>query len=142
MTPAFEGIKEAVMQSSFGGMLAMFGGESSLDSLKEPFNEKLKTSLVKIVSSDSFENILKQNLHSGNFTHDILKKIDEFEGAPDYYTRKKIEVKSHHGVQRAFVYIREDSDLPTDQQALKEWTNNVDYKVGRLHSTLDAMIEG
>ena len=76
MTPAFEGLKEAVMQSPFGGMLAMFGGESSLDSLKEPFSEKLKSSLVKIVSSSSFENTLKQNLSSGNFTHDILKKID------------------------------------------------------------------
>lgn len=73
---------------------------------------------------------------------ELMAKIDEFEGAPDYYTRKRIEVKSHHGVQRAFVYIREDSDIPTDQQALKEWTNNVDYKIGRLHSTLDAMIEG
>jgi len=73
---------------------------------------------------------------------ELMERIDEFEGAPDYYTRKRIEVKSHHGVQRAFVYIREDSDVPTNQEALKEWTNNVDYKVGRLHSTLDAMIEG
>ena len=73
---------------------------------------------------------------------ELMERIDEFEGAPDYYTRKRIEVKSHHGVQRAFVYIREDSDIPTNQQALREWTNNVDYKIGRLHSTLDAMIEG
>ena len=73
---------------------------------------------------------------------ELMKKIDEFEGAPDYYVRKRIEVKSHHGVQRAFVYIREDSDVPTNQHALKEWTNNVDYKIGKLQSTLDAMIEG
>jgi gamma-glutamylcyclotransferase (GGCT)/AIG2-like uncharacterized protein YtfP len=73
---------------------------------------------------------------------ELMQRIDKFEGVPDYYTRKKIEVKSHHGVQRAFVYIREDSNMPADQQALKEWTNNVDYKIGRLHSTLDAMIEG
>jgi len=73
---------------------------------------------------------------------ELMKKIDEFEGAPDYYARKRIEVKSHHGVQRAFVYIREGSDVPSDQEVLKEWTNNVDYKIGRLHSTLNAMIEG
>jgi len=73
---------------------------------------------------------------------ELMKKIDEFEGAPNYYVRKKIEVKSHHGVQRAFVYIREDSNVPSDQEVLNEWTNNVDYKVGRLHGTLDAMIEG
>jgi len=61
---------------------------------------------------------------------ELMTKIDEFEGAPDYYARKRIEVKSHHGVQRAFVYIREDADVPTDQQALKEWTNNWEARVG------------
>lgn len=73
---------------------------------------------------------------------ELMKKIDEFEGAPDYYIRKKIEVKSHHGVNRAFVYIREGTEIPTDQQILKEWTNNTDYKVEKLHSTLNEMIEG
>lgn len=33
---------------------------------------------------------------------ELMQKIDKFEGAPDYYTRKKVEVKSHHGVKRAF----------------------------------------
>ena len=73
---------------------------------------------------------------------ELMEKIDEFEGAPDYYVRKKIEVKSHHGVQRAFVYVKPDKELPTDQQPLNEWTNNTDYKLEKLHSTLDAMIEG
>ena len=73
---------------------------------------------------------------------ELMQKIDEFEGAPDYYIRKKIEVKSHHGVQRAFVYIREDAEVSTEQEPLKEWINNIDYKVEKLHSALDAMIEG
>lgn len=73
---------------------------------------------------------------------ELMQKIDEFEGAPDYYERKKIEVKSHHGVKRAFVYMRPDAVLPTDQKPLQEWTNNIDYKIEKLHSTLDAMIEG
>jgi len=73
---------------------------------------------------------------------ELMQKIDEFEGAPDYYERKKIEVKSHHGVKRAFVYIRPDTEAPTEQQALKEWTNNINYKVEKLHSTLDTMIVG
>jgi len=73
---------------------------------------------------------------------DLMQKIDEFEGAPDYYIRKKIEVKSHHGVQRAFVYIREDAEVSDTQEPLKEWVNNIDYKVEKLHSALDAMIEG
>ncbi len=73
---------------------------------------------------------------------ELMQRIDEFEGVPDYYVRKKIEVKSHQGVKRAFVYIRPNVEAPTEQQALKEWTNNIDYKVEKLHSTLDAMIEG
>ena len=73
---------------------------------------------------------------------ELMQRIDEFEGAPDYYERKKIEVKSHHGVKRAFVYIRPNVEAPTEQQALKEWTNNINYKVEKLHSTLGTMIEG
>ena len=73
---------------------------------------------------------------------ELMQKIDEFEGVPDYYERKRIEVKSHHGVKRAFVYMRPDAVLPTDQKPLQEWTNNIDYKIEKLHSTLDAMIEG
>jgi gamma-glutamylcyclotransferase (GGCT)/AIG2-like uncharacterized protein YtfP len=73
---------------------------------------------------------------------ELMKRIDEFEGVPDYYVRKKIEVKSHHGVKRAFVYLKPDRALPTDQYPIKEWTNNTNYKLNKLHSTLDAMIEG
>ncbi len=73
---------------------------------------------------------------------ELMQKIDEFEGAPDYYKREKIEVKSHHGVKRAFVYIRADTKIPSDQQALNEWTNNSEHKVGQLHNHLNSMIEG
>lgn len=73
---------------------------------------------------------------------ELMQRIDEFEGAPDYYIRKKIEVKSHHGIKRAFVYVRPNATLPTNKQPLKEWTNNTDYKIERLHNTLNAMIEG
>jgi len=72
---------------------------------------------------------------------ELMQKIDEFEGAPDYYVRKKIEVKSHHGVKRAFVYIQEDAKTPTDKIALNEWTNNSEYKVNNLHEHLNNMIE-
>lgn len=73
---------------------------------------------------------------------ELMQKIDEFEDAPDYYVRKKIEVKSHHGVKRAFVYLKPDAALPTDQRPLQEWTNNNEYKIEKLHGTLDMMIEG
>ena len=34
---AFDSLKEAVMESQFGGMLGMFGGVQALEPLKEPF---------------------------------------------------------------------------------------------------------
>ncbi len=71
---------------------------------------------------------------------ELMQKIDEFEGAPDYYIRKKIEVKSHHGVQRAFVYIREDAEISDEQEPLKEWNDNINLKVEKLHTTLNTMI--
>jgi len=72
---------------------------------------------------------------------ELMQKIDEFEGAPDYYIRKKIEVKSHHGVQRAFVYVKPDIELPTDQQPLNEWTNNTNSKIKIMKQALDSIIK-
>lgn len=71
---------------------------------------------------------------------ELMEKIDEFEGAPDYYKREKIEVKSHHGVQRAFVYIQ-DGNAPDDQIPLKEWQNKSEYKINKLNNYLNSMIE-
>ncbi len=67
---------------------------------------------------------------------ELLDKIDEFEGAPEYYQRKKIKVKTHKGVNLAFVYIREDEEIPKEQEPLKIWENNTDYKVHKLDSFL------
>jgi len=70
---------------------------------------------------------------------ELLDKIDEFEGAPEYYQRKKIKVKTHKGVNLAFVYIREDEEIPKEQEPLKIWENNTDYKVHKLDSFLEGL---
>jgi gamma-glutamylcyclotransferase (GGCT)/AIG2-like uncharacterized protein YtfP len=70
---------------------------------------------------------------------ELLDQIDEFEGAPDYYQRKKIKVKTHHGVQFAYAYIREGVETPEDQTPLKSWENNTDYKVEQLKSFLEKL---
>jgi gamma-glutamylcyclotransferase (GGCT)/AIG2-like uncharacterized protein YtfP len=70
---------------------------------------------------------------------ELLDQIDEFEGAPDYYQRKKIKVKTHHGVQFAYAYIREGIETPEDQTPLKSWENNTDYKVEQLKSFLEKL---
>jgi len=70
---------------------------------------------------------------------ELLDQIDEFEGAPEYYQRKKIKVKTHKGVNLAFVYLREDEEIPKEQEPLKIWENNTDYKVHKLDSFLEGL---
>ena len=70
---------------------------------------------------------------------ELLDKIDEFEGAPEYYQRKKIKVKTHKGVNLAFVYIREDEEIPKEQKPLKIWENNTAHKVNKLDSFLNGL---
>jgi len=74
-TPAYDSLKSAVMESSFGGMLGMFGGEAALEPLKEPFSKKLQASIIDISNSDSFQEILSEALKSDDLSADIHKKL-------------------------------------------------------------------
>jgi gamma-glutamylcyclotransferase (GGCT)/AIG2-like uncharacterized protein YtfP len=69
-----------------------------------------------------------------------MDKLDIFEGSPEYYERRKIKVKSHHGIQKAFVYIQPNTPAPKGQEALTNWENNVDEKVENLHNYLEKII--
>ena len=80
-TPAYDSLKEAVMESSFGGMLGMFGGEAALEPLREPFTIKLQASIVDISKSDSFQVILSEALKSDDFSDDIHKKLSSIVNA-------------------------------------------------------------
>ena len=75
-TPAYEALTKSVMESPFGGMLAMFGGEAALEKLKEPFISKLKSSLITITKSESFNQSLQNSLQSSNLSEDLLQKIE------------------------------------------------------------------
>jgi len=72
---AFESLKSAVMESSFGSMLGMFGGEAALEPLKEPFEIKMKSAINKIVHTNTFQKTLKETLTSSTISQDIQDKI-------------------------------------------------------------------
>lgn len=74
-SPAYESLKESVMQSSFGGMLGMFGGEAALEPLREPFTLKLQKSIISITSSEAFQGILNEAIKSPDFSDDIYQKL-------------------------------------------------------------------
>ncbi|WP_422382556.1 DUF445 domain-containing protein [Marinicellulosiphila megalodicopiae] len=76
LTPAFEALKHAVIESSFGSMLGMFGGEKALDPLKEPFIKKMKNSLEVIAQSESFQESVEKQLSSDDLSEKIQQKIE------------------------------------------------------------------
>jgi len=79
-TPAYESLKESIIESKFGQVLNLFGGESALESLKVTFLNKLKSSIVSITSSKAFQEQIKSMQsfpQSKTFTQKIDKIIKE-----------------------------------------------------------------
>lgn len=74
--PAFDALSKTVMESSFGGMLGMFGGESALEGLREPFSLKMKTAVIAIVNSPSFNATLANHLQNSSLNDDMLNSIE------------------------------------------------------------------
>ncbi|VAW89102.1 FIG00657639: hypothetical protein [hydrothermal vent metagenome] len=72
----FDNLVDAIMSSSFGGMLDMFGGASSLDSLKEPVTLKLQDSLRSITESETFHETLRNSLNNQQLGEDITHSIE------------------------------------------------------------------
>ena len=75
-TPAFDALSKTVMESPFGGMLGMFGGESALDNLREPFSLKMKAAVVKIVQSEAFNNTLQNHMQGSSLSEDMIDSIE------------------------------------------------------------------
>ncbi|MBT3515297.1 MAG: DUF445 family protein, partial [Nitrospina sp.] len=58
----YEGLVTSIMESSFGSMLQMLGGEEALIPLREPLTKKIKSTLHEMVESENFKDVLKQGL--------------------------------------------------------------------------------
>ncbi|MCF6219376.1 MAG: DUF445 domain-containing protein [Gammaproteobacteria bacterium] len=72
----FDNLVDAIMNSSFGSMLGMMGGASSLDSLKEPVTLKLQESLRTITQSETFHTVLHASLNNQQLGNDITRSIE------------------------------------------------------------------
>ncbi len=75
-TPAFEALSKTVMESKFGGAIAMFGGEEALEGLREPFSRKLKSAVSSIVSSETFKAQLDYHIQNSALSEDMLDSIE------------------------------------------------------------------
>ncbi len=72
----FASLVSSVMESSFGGMLQMMGGEEALEPLKEPFSKKIHLTLGEMVQSDAFMQALSKGMDSEQMSEHILAKIE------------------------------------------------------------------
>ncbi len=75
LSRSFEKLVEVIMNSSFGSMLGMFGGAEALTPLKEPFIKNMKTSLVEMVQTEQFHQLLQQEMEQPDVMADIRSKV-------------------------------------------------------------------
>lgn len=76
-SPAFDALSKTVMESSFGGMLGMFGGAGALEGLRAPFSEKLKDAILEISESDVFQQKIAQTIQNSSLSDDMLITIEQ-----------------------------------------------------------------
>jgi uncharacterized membrane protein YheB (UPF0754 family) len=76
-SPAFEALSKTVMESKFGSAISMFGGESALQALKEPFVTKLQSAVIDIVSSQTFKDELDSYIQNSALSDDLITNIDK-----------------------------------------------------------------
>jgi len=77
LSPSFDALVKVIMESSFGGMLGMFGGEEALTPLKEPFINNMKASLIAMTQQESFQQLLRDELEQPDVMAEIQQQIED-----------------------------------------------------------------
>ena len=72
----YTGLVSSIMESSFGAMLTMMGGEEALAPLKQPFTAKMQLILQELTHSDRFNQALQQGLNAHKISEDLSGKIE------------------------------------------------------------------
>lgn len=76
-TPTFDSLVDVIQNSSFGGMLTMFGGTEALQPLKEPFVHKMQESILTISQSDEVQHAIKAQLSAHPMLHEAQENIEQ-----------------------------------------------------------------
>lgn len=71
----FEKLKSAIMESSFGGMLAMFGGAAALEPLKPQFEVKFKEIIGEMLADENFISKLTTSSESNTSLSDSVEEM-------------------------------------------------------------------
>ncbi|MEH6578541.1 MAG: DUF445 domain-containing protein [Amphritea sp.] len=75
-SPTFDSLIEVIQNSSFGGMLAMVGGTDALEPLREPFVEKMKSSIEDMTRDEDFIAMLRDELESPDVMAEMQAKVE------------------------------------------------------------------
>ncbi|MEX1197697.1 MAG: hypothetical protein WEB57_07540 [Pseudohongiellaceae bacterium] len=73
---AFDSLVEAILQSSLGNMLGMFGGGDALESLREPFRERMRLHLQGMLEQPAFNALLKEALREISDPDSIARFVE------------------------------------------------------------------
>tara|TARA_A100000171_G_scaffold52960_1_gene74643 strand:- start:3100 stop:3840 length:741 start_codon:yes stop_codon:yes gene_type:complete len=74
---AFDSLTDAIMTSSMGSMLGLVGGVKALDSLREPFAERMRSYLKTYLTSEEFQALLKKQaeLDDPNALSEMVERL-------------------------------------------------------------------
>lgn len=73
---AYDQLVETVMESSFGSMLGMLGGESALDGMREPFKRRMGKYLEDAAASPKFQKIVSKQVSNVTNSEEFMKRLD------------------------------------------------------------------
>lgn len=76
-----------------------------------------------IVKNESIGHIIEGELYKIT-SENIWAKIDEFEGAPNYFKRINIRIKIKKREIKVKTYVLSNSKSPLNQKPLKSWVEN------------------
>jgi uncharacterized membrane protein YheB (UPF0754 family) len=85
---AFDSFTAMILQSSFGGMLNMFGGPSVLESFREPFKEKIKDFIREQAGREDFRQALVSAVTGSTDASDAAG-----DATNEYIARIKVQVE-------------------------------------------------
>lgn len=74
---AYEQLKQTILQSSFGSVLNMVGGESVLEPLREKITSKLREFIRETAEGDDFQKALKGGLSKVTGSDSFMHKIEQ-----------------------------------------------------------------
>ena len=72
----FQKLVDAIMESSFGTMLNMFGGPSVLEKLRQPVIDKIRQSLVEMTEKETFKSALAASIDADKLSEDMQERIE------------------------------------------------------------------